>query len=122
MLTSRSSSVSIRFRSDSSLVHQGFTAEYETFVPNNRKGLTRFLPRALRAMQAGRRAPDCGILLSDWSACPGRFQCSNNLCLNKTLQCDGWDDCGDGSDENDCGESPQRGAVQATATGWSRLV
>ncbi|XP_034550816.1 suppressor of tumorigenicity 14 protein homolog, partial [Notolabrus celidotus] len=34
--------------------------------------------------------------------CPGRFQCTNNLCLNKTLQCDGWDDCGDGSDEDGC--------------------
>lgn len=34
--------------------------------------------------------------------CPGRFQCTNNLCLNKTLQCDGWNDCGDGSDEDNC--------------------
>ncbi|KAF3861016.1 hypothetical protein F7725_001271 [Dissostichus mawsoni] len=34
--------------------------------------------------------------------CPGRFQCTNNLCINSTLQCDGWNDCGDGSDEDKC--------------------
>ncbi|KAM9855616.1 suppressor of tumorigenicity 14 protein homolog [Aulostomus maculatus] len=34
--------------------------------------------------------------------CPGRFQCTNNLCINMTLQCDGWNDCGDGSDELNC--------------------
>lgn len=34
--------------------------------------------------------------------CPGRFQCTNNMCLNKTLQCDGWNDCGDSSDEDNC--------------------
>ncbi|XP_029011921.1 ST14 transmembrane serine protease matriptase b isoform X2 [Betta splendens] len=34
--------------------------------------------------------------------CPGRFQCSNNLCLNNDLHCDGWNDCGDGSDEFNC--------------------
>ncbi|XP_010774124.1 suppressor of tumorigenicity 14 protein homolog, partial [Notothenia coriiceps] len=34
--------------------------------------------------------------------CPGRFQCTNNLCINSTLQCDGWNDCGDGSDEDGC--------------------
>uniref|UniRef100_A0A3Q0RSN4 ST14 transmembrane serine protease matriptase b n=1 Tax=Amphilophus citrinellus TaxID=61819 RepID=A0A3Q0RSN4_AMPCI len=34
--------------------------------------------------------------------CPGRFQCSNNLCINKTLQCDGWNDCDDGNDEANC--------------------
>ncbi|XP_069572721.1 ST14 transmembrane serine protease matriptase b [Brachyistius frenatus] len=34
--------------------------------------------------------------------CPGRFQCSNNLCINRTLQCDGWSDCGDDSDELNC--------------------
>lgn len=39
------------------------------------------------------------------SACPGRFTCSNNLCINNTLRCDGWGDCGDDSDEINCSES-----------------
>ncbi|CAN9515311.1 unnamed protein product [Ophioblennius macclurei] len=34
--------------------------------------------------------------------CPGRFQCRNNLCINKTLECDGYSDCGDDSDEENC--------------------
>ncbi|XP_039656436.1 suppressor of tumorigenicity 14 protein homolog [Perca fluviatilis] len=62
--------MTITFVSDSSYVDQGFTAEYETFVPTN--------------------------------PCPGRFKCSNNLCINATLQCDGWNDCGDASDEDNC--------------------
>ncbi|XP_060890426.1 suppressor of tumorigenicity 14 protein homolog isoform X2 [Labrus mixtus] len=70
VLTSRSNAMTIRFRSDSSYVDQGFTAEYEAFIPTN--------------------------------PCPGRFQCTNNLCLNTTLQCDGWNDCGDASDEENC--------------------
>ncbi|XP_070824515.1 suppressor of tumorigenicity 14 protein homolog [Chaetodon trifascialis] len=70
VVTSRSNVMTVKFNSDSSYVDQGFTAEYEAFVPTN--------------------------------PCPGRFQCSNNLCINKTLQCDGWNDCGDGSDEDNC--------------------
>ncbi|CAJ1085632.1 suppressor of tumorigenicity 14 protein homolog isoform X1 [Xyrichtys novacula] len=70
VITSRTNTMTVKFVSDSSYVDQGFTAEYEAFVPTN--------------------------------PCPGRFQCTNNLCLNKTLQCDGWNDCGDGSDEDNC--------------------
>ncbi|KAK5864153.1 hypothetical protein PBY51_001114 [Eleginops maclovinus] len=70
VVTSRSNKMTINFKSDSSFVDQGFTAEYEAFVPNN--------------------------------PCPGRFQCTSNLCINQTLQCDGWNDCGDSSDEDNC--------------------
>ncbi|XP_044066157.1 suppressor of tumorigenicity 14 protein homolog [Siniperca chuatsi] len=70
VVTSQSNMMTIKFNSDSSYVDEGFTAEYEAFIPTN--------------------------------PCPGRFQCTNNLCINKTLQCDGWKDCGDGSDENHC--------------------
>ncbi|KAG7280854.1 hypothetical protein CRUP_010836 [Coryphaenoides rupestris] len=34
--------------------------------------------------------------------CPGSFHCDDNLCVNSSLQCDGWSDCGDHSDENNC--------------------
>uniref|UniRef100_A0A8C9XTN0 ST14 transmembrane serine protease matriptase b n=1 Tax=Sander lucioperca TaxID=283035 RepID=A0A8C9XTN0_SANLU len=69
-VVTRSNVMTITFVSDSSYVDQGFTAEYEAFVPTN--------------------------------PCPGRFKCTNNLCINTTLQCDGWNDCGDASDEDNC--------------------
>ncbi|XP_062872681.1 suppressor of tumorigenicity 14 protein [Trichomycterus rosablanca] len=34
--------------------------------------------------------------------CPGQFTCNSGLCIAKTLQCDGWNDCGDMSDEKKC--------------------
>ncbi|XP_007552393.1 ST14 transmembrane serine protease matriptase a [Poecilia formosa] len=34
--------------------------------------------------------------------CPGKFHCRNGLCISQNLTCDGWNDCGDLSDEKNC--------------------
>ncbi|XP_010788004.1 suppressor of tumorigenicity 14 protein homolog [Notothenia coriiceps] len=34
--------------------------------------------------------------------CPGKFACASGICITKDLKCDGWNDCGDMSDEMEC--------------------
>ncbi|KAM4628334.1 ST14 transmembrane serine protease matriptase a [Polymixia lowei] len=34
--------------------------------------------------------------------CPKKFQCKNKRCIKTELRCDGWNDCGDMSDEMNC--------------------
>ncbi|KAE8288664.1 Suppressor of tumorigenicity 14 protein-like protein [Larimichthys crocea] len=34
--------------------------------------------------------------------CPMKFACNSGICISKELQCDGWNDCGDMSDEMKC--------------------
>lgn len=34
--------------------------------------------------------------------CPNKFQCNNQRCVKTDLKCDGWNDCGDMSDEMNC--------------------
>uniref|UniRef100_A0A8C9ZCZ9 ST14 transmembrane serine protease matriptase a n=1 Tax=Sander lucioperca TaxID=283035 RepID=A0A8C9ZCZ9_SANLU len=36
------------------------------------------------------------------TACPDKFQCRNQRCIKSELRCDGWNDCGDMSDELTC--------------------
>lgn len=58
VVTSRSNTMTIRFYSDSSHVYQGFTAEYETFVPNNRKSFARVLTWFWKAIKTGMQSAD----------------------------------------------------------------
>lgn len=105
VVTSRSNTMTITFKSDASYVDQGFYAEYKAFVPTNRNARfdLRFTPVKFSTLLQ-QACLSNNVLLSGWAACPGSFQCSNDLCINQTLQCDGWDDCGDHSDEDDCRE------------------
>ncbi|XP_027030587.1 ST14 transmembrane serine protease matriptase a isoform X2 [Tachysurus fulvidraco] len=34
--------------------------------------------------------------------CPDKFLCNNKRCVSNALVCDGWNDCGDSSDERKC--------------------
>ncbi|XP_077577704.1 suppressor of tumorigenicity 14 protein homolog isoform X2 [Stigmatopora nigra] len=34
--------------------------------------------------------------------CPNMFTCASGICIGKELKCDGWNDCGDMSDERTC--------------------
>lgn len=37
---------------------------------------------------------------------PNEYQCANKKCVLKTWRCDSDDDCGDGSDEDNCATNP----------------
>lgn len=39
----------------------------------------------------------------------GQFACNNSVCIDSTLQCNIYDECGDGSDENNCDYSTLSG-------------
>ena len=44
------------------------------------------------------------LMLYWYTGCtPAQLQCSNGQCIDIALKCDGNQDCGDGSDEINCG-------------------
>ena len=40
----------------------------------------------------------------DWKCPRTRWQCQNGKCISNYKVCNGEDDCGDGSDEKNCGK------------------
>ncbi|XP_025953084.2 suppressor of tumorigenicity 14 protein isoform X2 [Dromaius novaehollandiae] len=49
--------------------------------------------------------------------CPGKFACKTGRCIDKTMRCDGWLDCTDGSDERSCTCTDQQFRCQ---NGWCK--
>lgn len=158
VVTSRSSTMTITFRSDASYVDQGFYAEFKSFVPTNRNAGFDLHPRSSSRSVSltpsssliGQLVPEasgvtttcastkrCGVtagttvgttamrttavseppegpaggspksracLLLSAECDASRLRCKNGQCKPQFWQCDGIDDCGDNSDEENCSQ------------------
>ncbi|XP_042656434.1 suppressor of tumorigenicity 14 protein isoform X3 [Tyto alba] len=49
--------------------------------------------------------------------CPGKFTCATGRCIDRSMRCDGWLDCVDGSDERSCTCTEQQFRCQ---NGWCK--
>lgn len=52
----------------------------------------------------GFKDPNLNRYIAGGDPCPYSNTCANRKCYSNEEQCNGKDDCGDGSDEWECGE------------------